>query len=227
VAERLAPAHRDGSLPVGSDLPDLVARRLDWEITAEFGFSGAFGATLENVGLAAARDAAQRRAHAAGSGALPRGGSFGGVTAIAVSHKMGRRRLVESHRLDQAIDRHALPLRPKLAPLGDAMDVDGDLSLRQGLKLLPRPPARERSPILQRQGPLLECRMRRRAGAQHREVVGDELAGRNPISFGLGRLLAREASGRRHERGLLPRIRRSRNPRLNAVAPSASFLRSV
>jgi hypothetical protein len=60
VAERLAPAHRDGSLPVGSDLPDLVARRLDWEITAEFGFSGAFSATLENVGLAAVQPDPER-----------------------------------------------------------------------------------------------------------------------------------------------------------------------
>ena len=29
--------------------------------------------------------------------------------------------------------------------------------------------------------------MRRRAGAQHREVVGDELAGRNPIPSGRAR----------------------------------------
>ena len=141
----------------------------------------------------------------------------GGVTAIAVGHEIGRRRLVEPRRLDQVIDRHALPFRPKLAPLGDAMDVDGDLGLRQGLKLLPRPPASERSAVLQRQGPLLEWRTRRRAGAQHREVVGDELAGRNPISFGPSTAPAREASGRRrHERCLRGlRIRRTRNPRLN------------
>lgn len=49
-----------GNLPEGSDLPDLVARRLDWEITAEFGFSGAFGATLENVGLAAVQPDPER-----------------------------------------------------------------------------------------------------------------------------------------------------------------------
>ena len=135
----------------------------------------------------------------------------------AVRPMVARLRLVEPRRLDQVIDRHALPFRPQLAPLGDAMDVDGDLGLRQGLKLLPGPPASERSPVLQRQGPLLEWRTRRRAGAQHREVVGDELAGRNPISFGLGTAPAREASGRRrHERCLRGlRIRRTRNPRLN------------
>src|SRR5918992_5764792 len=150
----------------------------------------------------------------------------GGVTAIAVGNEIGRRRLVESRRLDQVVDRHALPCRPELAPLGDAMDIDGDLGLRQGLKLVPRPPASERSPVLQRQGPLLECRMRRRAGAQHREVVGDELAGRNPIAFGPNTAPAREPSGRRrHERCLRgPCIRRTWNPRLNIrVAPSASL----
>src|ERR671914_531339 len=87
-------------------------------------------------------------------------------------------------------------------------------------------PASERSPILQRQGPLLEGRMRRRTGAQHREVVGDELAGRNAISFGPSTAPAREPSGRRrHERCLRgPCIRRTWNPRLNIrVAPSASL----
>src|SRR5262249_46692935 len=103
-----------------------------------------------------------------------------------------------------------------------------DLGLRQGLKLLPGPLASERSAVLQRQGPLVEWRTWRRAGAQHREVVGDELAGRNPIPFGLGTAPAREASGRRHERCLRGRrIRRTRNPRLSTGGFVRLILRSV
>ena len=76
---------------------------------------------------------------------------------------------------------------------------------------------------------LLLWRTRRRTGAQHWEVVGDELAGRNPISFGLGTAPPREASGRRrHERCLRElRIRRTRNPRWNTGGSVRLILRSV
>jgi DEAD/DEAH box helicase domain-containing protein len=40
---------RTGSLPAGSDLPELVARRLSWEITSEYGFRSRVGRTLEKT----------------------------------------------------------------------------------------------------------------------------------------------------------------------------------
>ena len=44
---------RQGRLPRGSDLPDLVARRLRWEAFAEFGHRSTIGRTLERTHAAA------------------------------------------------------------------------------------------------------------------------------------------------------------------------------
>lgn len=43
-----------GALPTGSSLPDLVARRLRWEIAAELGYNSRIGRTLEKSGAAIA-----------------------------------------------------------------------------------------------------------------------------------------------------------------------------
>ncbi|WP_028323998.1 DEAD/DEAH box helicase [Desulfatirhabdium butyrativorans] len=45
---------RDGRLPGGSQLLDLVSRRMAWEIAAEFGFNSRIGRTLEKNGVAIA-----------------------------------------------------------------------------------------------------------------------------------------------------------------------------
>lgn len=45
---------KNGVLPSGSNLPDLVARRLRWEIVSELGFNSRIGRTLEKSGAAIA-----------------------------------------------------------------------------------------------------------------------------------------------------------------------------
>ncbi|MEQ6916037.1 DEAD/DEAH box helicase [Halomonas aquatica] len=42
----------EGSLPAGSDLPELVAKRLDWEVHTELGLRSQIGRTLERQGRA-------------------------------------------------------------------------------------------------------------------------------------------------------------------------------
>ncbi|MDE2927157.1 MAG: DEAD/DEAH box helicase [Acidobacteriota bacterium] len=44
---------REGSLPAGSNLPKLVAERLEWETLREFTFGSGIGRTLERTGVAA------------------------------------------------------------------------------------------------------------------------------------------------------------------------------
>ncbi len=44
---------REGRLPPGSDLPELVARRLEWDALREFTFGSGIGRTLERTGAAA------------------------------------------------------------------------------------------------------------------------------------------------------------------------------
>ena len=49
----MAHLEREGSLPAGSNLPGLVARRLEWETLREFTFGSGIGRTLERTGAAA------------------------------------------------------------------------------------------------------------------------------------------------------------------------------
>ena len=49
----VAHLEREGRLPPGSNLPQLVARRLEWETLREFTFGSGIGRTLERTGAAA------------------------------------------------------------------------------------------------------------------------------------------------------------------------------
>ncbi len=72
-----------GVLPNGSKLPDLVERRLRWEIAAEFGFNSRIGRTLEKSGAAIAFFPPALVAAAAerlGTALREKAGGFSGVT---------------------------------------------------------------------------------------------------------------------------------------------------
>src|SRR4051812_26708840 len=83
--------------------------------------------------------------------------------------------------LEQRVDRDALPDRVELRPLGHAVDVLRDLLARQRAELLPRPPHRLEVGALDRERPLLERDVRRRAGGEDGEVVSQVLPGRDAV----------------------------------------------
>ena len=73
-----------GALPPESDLPELVARRLRWEITAELGFNSRIGRTLEKSGAAIAylpRSDIARAAEKLGQSLRETAGGFSSVSA--------------------------------------------------------------------------------------------------------------------------------------------------
>src|SRR5262245_37934614 len=80
--------------------------------------------------------------------------------------------------VEERIDRHAFPHRVELGPARDAVDVGLDRLARQGAELFPRP-GPEHATFIDREGPLVERRTRRRAGGEHREIAGHVLAGRH------------------------------------------------
>lgn len=78
---------KEGSLPAGSDLPDLVAKRASWEIWSEYTFNARIGRTLEKVGgsVARARPEAIRAAATRLLARLPNEvGGYGTLTEEAV-----------------------------------------------------------------------------------------------------------------------------------------------
>ena len=77
------------------------------------------------------------------------------------------------------------------------MDVDGDRLLRERLELLPGPAARLADRAGDRELPLVERDVRRGAGGQHGEAVGQVLARRKRDAGGRLGVAAPEASGDR------------------------------
>src|ERR687897_1552084 len=88
--------------------------------------------------------------------------------------------------LQQRVQRHPLPAGAELGPLGHAVDVHRDLLGRQRPKLLPRPSGRHGTGIVDDpEVPILQRRVRCRAGAQHGEVVDEVLARWHQTGAGL------------------------------------------
>jgi len=69
-------------------------------------------------------------------------GNIGTVVTVAVDHREGRRKLRQARRVEQRVNRHALPVRVELRPLGDAVNVDLHACLRERLEVDPTPSAR-------------------------------------------------------------------------------------
>src|SRR5262245_47596696 len=97
------------------------------------------------------------------------------VVAVAEGCDVLGRRL---HPLQQRIHRDALPPGAQLRPLGDAVDVPGDLLRGQPLELLPRPPLGLVNLPDDGEVPRLQGRAWRGAGREDREAVIQVLAGR-------------------------------------------------
>src|SRR5207253_4894950 len=91
------------------------------------------------------------------------------------------------------VDGDALPAGVQLRPLGDAVDVAGDLLARQVAELIPGPAPRLVDLADDREVPFLERRVRRRAGGEHREVRRHVLAGWDARGVGVDAAAAESA----------------------------------
>ena len=104
------------------------------------------------------------------------------VTLCEGDHVLGAR--VDA--TEERVDRDAPPAGRQLRPLGDAMDVDGDVLRGQGAKLRPRPDRRPGTGLIDHgEVPRVEVDIRGRAGGEHWEVVDQVLAGRDQPRAGL------------------------------------------
>src|SRR5262249_44748115 len=97
--------------------------------------------------------------------------------------------------VEQRVDGDALPVRVELRPLGDTVDVDGDLLPRQRTELLPRPAGQLVDFTGDREVPLVERGVWGRARRQDREIVRDVLAGWNAVARRVVATTSLEATG--------------------------------
>src|SRR2546422_29394 len=108
-------------------------------------------------------------------------GDVRGVAAVRESRDEPRLG-IELDVLEKDVEADATPFRVELRPRRYARDVDDEVLRRELLELVPAPLHRLFDQSLDAKGPLLEVRLRRRPGGQHRKV-GDEVLSRRDAVF--------------------------------------------
>src|SRR5947209_15268458 len=99
--------------------------------------------------------------------------NVGGVTAIAADHHIRRwlNSLCRRSRKER-VARNSFPARAELRPLGNAVDVGGNLFAREPLKLVPRPTRCLAGNTCQCEIPFLQRTAWRRPRRQNGEIAG-------------------------------------------------------
>src|SRR5262249_25747773 len=95
---------------------------------------------------------------------------------------------------EQRVHGHALPGGVELRPLGDAVDVLGEVLGGQRPELVPGPALGRVDLAGERERPLAERRVRRGTCRENREITDEILAGRRPVGRLAGAVAPMEAA---------------------------------